>query len=428
MHLLGDLPYCSAIARVVDQVCLSDILLLARASQPDLVHFALAVGGFAIGTTEFATMSLLPYFSRDLGISAPTAGHVISAYALGVVLGAPLIAVLSARIARRTLLIGLMLVFALANGLTGLVPSYPWMLFLRFISGLPHGAYFGIAALVAASMVDVGYRARAVGRVMLGLTISTLIGLPAATWLGQSMGWRPTFAGVGIVGVLAFGLILRFVLPIALVAGASPLKELSALKRPQVWLTLGIAAIGCGGMFSVFTYVVPLLTEVAGVPSGFVPLVLALFGVGMVVGNLVGSRLADKSLIRTIAGVLVWDALVLGAIVFTAPNVIAISINVFLVGTIVAIAPALQIRLMDVAGDAQTLAAALNHSAFNMANALGAWLGGVAIAAGLGWTSTGWVGTLLAFGGMAVFGASIWYDRRRRAPIAAPRFSAAAAD
>ena len=163
---------------------------MARASHPDLVHFALAVGGFAIGTTEFATMSLLPYFSHDLGISAPTAGHVISAYALGVVLGAPLIAVLSARIARRTLLIGLMLVFALANGLTGLVPSYHWMLFFRFVSGLPHGAYFGVAMLVAASLVPHEKRAQATARVLMGLTVATIIGVPCANWLGQAIGWR----------------------------------------------------------------------------------------------------------------------------------------------------------------------------------------------------------------------------------------------
>src|SRR5256885_1927952 len=167
---------------------------LSRASHPALVHLALAVGGFAIGTTEFATMSLLPYFARDLGIDAPTAGHVISAYALGVVLGAPLIAVLAARIARRTLLIGLMLVFALANGLTGLVPSYHAMLVLRFVSGLPHGAYFGIAMLVAASLVPQERRAQASARVLMGLTVATIIGVPCAEWLGQAIGWCRWFA------------------------------------------------------------------------------------------------------------------------------------------------------------------------------------------------------------------------------------------
>jgi len=239
--------------------------------------------------------------------------------------------------------------------------------------------------------------------------------VPLAAWLGQHWGWRAAFVLVGGIAALACMLIRRGVPDDPAAHGASPLRELGALARPQVLLTLGIAAVGFGGMFAVFSYIKPLLTEVTHMSVDAVPLVLALFGVGMVVGNLVGSRLADMSLMRTIAGVLVWDAVVLGAVVFTAPHALAISVNVFLVGTIVAIAPALQIRLMDVAGEAQTLAAALNHSAFNMANALGAWLGGTAIAAGLGWTSTGWVGTLLAFAGMAVFGAAVWQDRRARA-------------
>lgn len=184
---------------------------MARHSHPDLVHFALAVGGFAIGTTEFATMSLLPYFARDLGISAPAAGHAISAYALGVVLGAPLIAVLSARLARRTLLIGLMLVFAFANGLTGLVPSYRAMLVLRFISGLPHGAYFGVAMLVAASLVVAEKRAQAAARVLMGLTVATIIGVPSANWLGQAItGWRWGFFIVALLSLLTASLVALF--------------------------------------------------------------------------------------------------------------------------------------------------------------------------------------------------------------------------
>ena len=193
--------------------------------------------------------------------------------------------------------------------------------------------------------------------------------------------------------------------------GASPLRELGALGRPHVWLTLGIGAIGFGGMFSVFSYIKPTLIEVAGLSLDAMPFMLALFGTGMVVGNLVGSRLADKSLRGTIAGLLVWNAVVLGGFAFAAGEAVTAAIGVFLIGTIVAIAPALQIRLMDVAGEAQTLSAALNHSAFNIANALGAWLGGVAIAAGLGWTSTAWVGVVLALGGMAVFGASLWQEK-----------------
>ncbi|RYY66227.1 MAG: MFS transporter, partial [Comamonadaceae bacterium] len=215
-------------------------------------------------------------------------------------------------------------------------------------------------------------------------------------------------------------LLRRDIPDIAPVAGASPWRELGALKRKQVWFTLGIGAIGFGGMFSVFSYIKPTLLEVAGLPLAGVPFVLALFGVGMVAGNLVGARLADKSLMRTIGGLLLWSMVVLSLFSFAAHHVVTAAINVFLLGTIVAIAPALQIRLMDVAGDAQTLAAALNHSAFNTANALGAWLGGAAISAGLGWTSTGWVGALLAVAGMAVFGWSIASARAaaRHAPLA----------
>jgi DHA1 family inner membrane transport protein len=290
---------------------------------------------------------------------------------------------------------------------------------MRLLTGLPHGTYFGVAALMAASLAPPGRRAGAVGLVMSGLTSATLAGVPLAAWLGQHLGWRAAFVLVGAIAVLAIVLIHRGVPDDPAPHGASPLRELGALAHTQVWLTLGIAAIGFGGMFAVFSYVKPLLTEVTGLPLDGVPLVLALFGAGMVGGNLAGARLADKALMPTIGGLLAWSALVLGAIPFTAPYTVAICINVFLLGTVVALGPALQIRLMDTAGDAQTLAAALNHSAFNVANALGAWLGGVAIASGLGWTSTGPVGVLLAFGGLVVFAVSLRVRRRMRARGAA---------
>jgi DHA1 family inner membrane transport protein len=246
---------------------------------------------------------------------------------------------------------------------------------------------------------------------MLGLTGATLVGVPIAAALGQIFGWRAAFVLVGVIALAAMVLVHRNVPNLQPQAGASPWRELSALTRPQVWLTLGIAAIGFGGMFSVFSYIKPTLLEVSGMPMSWVPVVLALFGLGMVVGNLVGSRMADRSLMRTIGAMLVWAALVLALFTFTAHHPVLAAINVFLIGTTVAIGPALQVRLMDVAGDAQTLAAALNHSAFNMANALGAWLGGVAITAGLGWTSTGWVGALLALGGLAVFAWALSHAR-----------------
>lgn len=368
---------------------------------------ALGVGGFAIGTGEFVIMGLLPEVAADVGVSIPQAGHVISAYALGVVIGAPLLAVLAAGWHRRTLLIALMAVFAAGNFASALAPGYLSLNLLRFATGLPHGTYFGVAALVAAALAPPGKRARAVGLVMLGLTGATLVGVPIAAWLGQVFGWRAAFVFVGVIALAAMVMLKRDIPDIAAPVGASPWRELGALKRKQVWYTLGIAAIGFGGMFSVFSYIKPTLTEVAGLPLGGVPFVLALFGLGMVTGNLVGSRFADKSLMRTIGGLLAWSAFVLAMFSFSAHHIVSAAINVFLVGTIVAIGPALQIRLMDVAGDAQTLAAALNHSAFNMANALGAWLGGVAITAGLGWTSTGWVGALLALAGLGVFAASL---------------------
>jgi DHA1 family inner membrane transport protein len=376
---------------------------VSRISHPNLVHFALAVGGFAIGTTEFATMSLLPYFSRDLGISAPVAGHVISAYALGVVLGAPLIAVLAARISRRSLLIGLMLLFALANGLTGLAPSYHWMLLLRFISGLPHGAYFGVAMLVAASLVPTERRAQAAARVLLGLTIATVVGVPAANWLGLVVGWRWGFVVVAGLSLLTATLVALYAPHQPPAKGASPLTELGALKNSQVWLTLGIGAIGFGGMFSVYTYLATTLLEVTHVSAAVAPFVFSVFGIGMTVGLITVPRFAHGNLMQTAGWLLVWSTAMLALYTFAAFNIWTITLAVFAIGLGGALGPVLQTRLMDVAGEAQTLAAALNHSAFNVANALGPLLAGAAIAAGYGVQSSGIVGAALALGGLAVW-------------------------
>jgi DHA1 family inner membrane transport protein len=378
---------------------------------PGLVHAALAVGGFAIGTTEFATMSLLPYMARDLRIDEPTAGHVISAYALGVVVGAPVIAVLSARLARRTLLIGLMTLFALTNGMSALAPTYPWMLLFRFSSGLPHGAYFGIASLVAASLVPSSQRTQAVGRVLLGLTVATIIGVPLATWLGQAFGWRWTFAIVAVLALACALLIAVYAPRDAPQSGASPLRELGALRRSQVWLTLATGAIGFGGLFAVYTYLASTLMAVTEMAAGTVPFVLAAFGVGMTAGNLVIPRFADRALMPSAGALLVWAAVVLALYPLAAMNAWTVTLDVFGIGLGGALATVLQTRLMDVAGQAQSLAAALNHSAFNVANALGPWLGGMAIAAGYGWTSTGYVGCALAGAGLVVWGNSLATDR-----------------
>jgi MFS transporter, DHA1 family, inner membrane transport protein len=389
-----------------------------------LAEFALSVGGFGIGTGEFGIMGLLPDVAGDIGVSIPVAGHVISAYALGVVVGAPVIAVLAAKLSRRMLLLALMTVFVAGNVASALAPDYGWLAVLRFLTGLPHGAYFGVASLVAAKMAPPNQRARAVGRVMLGLAVATLLGVPLATAFGQTLGWRAAFAAVGAIGALAILLIWRFVPADAADADASPFRELGALRRLQVWLTLGIGAVGSGGMFAVFSYITPTLVNVAGIREALVPFVLCVFGTGMIIGNVAGSRLADRALLPTIGGLLVWNATVLGLLVFTAGHAWLAVTNVLLIGTGFAVVPGLQTRLMDVAADAQTLAAALNHSAFNIANALGAWTGGLAIAAGYGWTSTGWVGTLFALGGLGVFATSLLSDGtlrgRSRSSAAAP--------
>ena len=382
-----------------------------------IVMFALAMGGFAIGTTEFASMSLLPYFARGLGIDEPTAGHAISAYALGVVVGAPLIAVIGAKMARRTQLIALMAVFALGNALSAFAPSYHWLLLFRFLSGLPHGAYFGLASLVATTLVPPNRRTMAVGRVMLGLTLATVIGVPVASWVGQAIGWRSGFVIVAALALITMALLAVFAPRDAAAHDASPLRELGALKRGQVWLTLAIGAIGFGGLFSVYTYLATTLTAVTHVSPAVVPIVLAVFGIGMTLGNLVIPWFADRALMPTAGGLLLFSAATLILFPLAAPHLGWMIVDVFFIGVGGALGTVLQTRLMDVAEDAQALAAALNHSAFNTANALGPFLGGLAIDAGLGWTSTGPVGAALALGGFAVWIVAC-LDARRRTRVA----------
>ena len=387
----------------------------AGADNPGFVLFVLAVGGFAIGTTEFAAMSLVPNFAPDLGIDAPTAGHVISAYALGVVVGAPIIAVLAARMPRRTLLVGLMALFAIGNGLSALAPTYGWMLAFRFLTGLPHGAYFGVAALVAASLVPRSRRSQAVSRVIAGLTVATIVGVPLANAVGQIVGWRWSFALVAILALATAGLVGAYAPLGPPVAGASPLRELGALRRGQVWLTLATGAIGFGGLFSVYTYLASTMLAVTHSAPATVPAALAAFGVGLTVGNLVCAWAADRAGMPAAGATLVWSAAALALYPAATASVWTLLPVVFLIGCGGGLATILQTRLMDVAEDAQTLAAALNHSAFNAANALGPWLAGLVIAHGFGLPATGWVGVALALGGLALWAIAVLADRRAAA-------------
>nr|CBA33924.1 hypothetical protein Csp_B21470 [Curvibacter putative symbiont of Hydra magnipapillata] len=377
-----------------------------------LVILALACGGFGIGTGEFAIMGLLPDVAATFQVSTPQAGYVISAYALGVVVGAPLIAIAGAKASRRSLLLILMSVFTVGNLASALAPDFLSFTVLRFLTGLPHGAYFGVSALVAASLVPVQMRAQAVGYVMMGLTVATLLGTPVMAFFGQSLNWRVLFLSVGAIGALTVTLIWLYLPRDKPTEGAGVMRELVAFTHPQVLLTLTLAATGFGGMFSIFSYIAGTATEVAHMPAGMIPVIMALFGVGMNVGNVVGSKLADIALMGTIGGMLVFNIVVMSLFSLTAGSPWMLCTCTFLIGCTFAAGPAIQTRLMDVAADGQTLAAASLHSAFNVANALGAWLGGLVIAFGYGYAATGYVGAVLSFFGLFVFAASVMLERR----------------
>lgn len=382
---------------------------------PRLAELVLALGGFGIGTSEFVIMGLMNRVAADFAVTVPQVGFAISSYALGVVVGAPLISVLAAKAPRRMLLIVLMLVFAFGNIASAMAPDFGSFVALRFIAGLPHGAFFGVAALVAAAAVPNNQRARAVSRVMLGLAVAILIGAPLGTWAGNHYGWQIAFVAVGMIALITAVLIFLLVAKQPVNKSASPLKELSALLNQRVLVTVAVACIGCGGMFAVFSYVIPTLVQQAGMVESLGPLVLVVFGIGSIIGNLVGGRAADINLMRAIPATLVWCIIVQSLFYFAANHVWSGLLFVGLMGTCIALAPSLQTRLMDVAGDAQTMAASLNHAAFNGANALGAWLAGLAISAGLSWSSTGLVGAGLALCGLGVFYLGVWLDRQQTA-------------
>ena len=379
-----------------------------------LAVVALALGGFGIGTTEFVAMGLLPDIAQGFGISEPTAGHVISAYALGVVVGAPLIAAVTARLDRRRLLLSLMAVFTIGNVASMMAPSYETLIAARFFAGLPHGAYFGVAALAAAHLMGPQNRAKAVAHVLTGLTVATVLGVPMASWLGQTLGWRAAFGLVVAIGVVTLAA-LWYWLPFQLrfMRSTSPLTELGALRRTQVWLALFVGMIGFGGMFAVYTYITTTMTDVAGMPRALIPVALMVFGLGMFFGNLVGGRLADRSVVRALYLSMGSLCAVLAVFVVASHNVWTALLVLFGIGlTGSAVGPALQTRLMDVAHDAQTLAAALNHSALNIGNATGAWVGGLVIAAGYGYSAPAAAGALLALAGIVILTVSMIVQKR----------------
>ncbi|MDC4714297.1 MFS transporter [Acinetobacter baumannii] len=367
------------------------------------VILALAMGGFCIGTTEFVAMGLIQEIAQDLNVSIPEAGNFISAYALGVVIGAPIIAISCAKVPRKKLLLLLMLFYGIANASTALATTSETVLLSRFIAGLPHGAYFGVGALVAAQLANPNRRSTAVALIMMGLTIATVIGVPLATWMGQKFGWRSGFEFSAIIAFITLITIIVFVPNIPVHDTASVKNELAGLKNINIWLTLAVGAVGFGGMFSVYSYISPILTEYTHADISIVPFALAVWGIGMVIGGLVAGRFADKNLNKTIVGVLISSAITFLLVSFMMDHIYTALIGLFLTGmTVIGLASTLQMRLMEVAGEAQSLAASLNHSAFNLANALGAYLGGWVLTHNLGWLAPIQIGSILSLGGLAI--------------------------
>lgn len=387
-----------------------------------LALLALALGGFGIGATEFAAMGLLPNIAADLlpaqFAASPAeanaqAGWLIAAYALGVVVGAPTIAAFAARVPRKLLLLCALAVFVVGTIASALLPSFGLVLVARFVAALPHGAYFGIASLVAASLMGEGKRGRGVALVLSGLTIANVIGVPFITFVGQEAGWRMAYLGVAGIFVATFVAVWLLVPMQAGDPQATMRRELGAFGRLQVWLALLIGAVGFGGFFAVYTYVAPVVTDVARLDASFVPIVLVVAGLGMTLGNFAGGRAADHSVVGTVIVCFGLFVVSLTGFALTADSPIGLLVFFFLVaGSASALSPAIQTRLMDVAGDSQTLAAAVNHAALNIGNSLGAYLGGVTIAAGLGYLSPSWVGVALCVPGILLMLLSVWIGRR----------------
>lgn len=373
--------------------------------------------------TEFVVMGLLPDIAGDLlpalwsssrEDALSQAGWLISLYALGVVIGAPTIAGFVARYPRHRVMIVLALALTVFNALTVVLPSFELVGISRFLAGLPHGAYFGIGALVAADVMGPGNRAKGVAFILTGLTVANVVGVPLGTFLGQQWGWRTAFAVVALVFALATLCIALFVPAHPGSPGRTMRQELGVFRIPQVWFTLGVGAIGFGGFFAVYSYIAPVVTEVAGSPEWAVPIVLVLMGIGMTIGNLVGGHLADIDLRRTLLIGLAVMAATFVLLAVLSFWIVTLCLMVLIVGFVSSVlSPTIQTRLMDVAGDNQSIAAAMNHSALNIGNSLGAFLGGVVIALGWGFTAPAMTGAGLAVAGLLIALASYRLEARR---------------
>jgi MFS transporter, DHA1 family, inner membrane transport protein len=381
---------------------------------------ALAISAFGIGTTEFVIMGLLPEVAADFGVSIPSAGLLISGYALGVVVGAPVLTALASRVPRKTVLVALMGLFIAGNVLSALATSYGLLMTGRVVAALSHGAFFGVGSVVAASLVAPAKQASAIALMFTGLTVANVLGVPAGTALGQAFSWRSTFWVVSALGVVGAIGILALVPHQPKSDNVGLRGELAVFRRPQVWLALAMTALGFAGVFASFTYIAPMMTEVAGFSSGAVTWLLVLFGAGLFAGNLLGGKAADRKLMPSLYVILAALALVLVAFVFTAHAKVPAAITIALFGAAgFATVPPLQARVMAKAEGAPALASAANIAAFNLGNAGGAWLGGQAIGAGLGYTAPNWIGAVLAAAGLAVALVSGLLDRRTPASFAA---------
>ena len=382
------------------------------------VMLTMSLGSFAIGTTEFVSMGLLNTIAEDFQISENAAGVIISAYALGVVVGAPLITVFTGLMPRRRLLLLLMAAFLIGNALSVVANTYETLILSRFIAGLPHGAYFSVAALSAASMAPVSERGRAVAFITMGLSVATVLGVPAAEMLGTALGWSAAYALVAVIAAMTI-VLLWFLMPhMVRMKPTRPRTELGALGRSQVWLTLAIGTVGSGGMFAIYTYISWTMIEGAGLDPNWMWLVLMTYGIGSVGGNWFGGRIADRNLEWGVFFALVMIAIILAVFYFTSTHPVLGTLTFGICGFFgTCLAPTLQVRLMDVAHDAQTLAAALNHAALNMANAAGAAIGGAVLAAGYSYSAPALAGVVLSLAAVCIWVPAYLLRRRATNPV-----------